>query len=117
MAKHSEEPLTIARVAAAAGTSESYLKAHFKREVGMPPMEYLMWLRIEQSKQLLRETETPITYIALQCGFTTSQHFATVFKRLTSTTPRDYRQKGHHHPKEPEKPVAGTGPLFHPVSV
>lgn len=115
LGKHCEEPLSLSDLASISGTSDSYLKTHFKREVGMTPMEYLMWLRIEQSKRLLRETGNPITDIALQCGFATSQHFATVFKRLTSTTPRDYRRNGHRHPQGADNPVAGTGPRFHPV--
>jgi AraC-like DNA-binding protein len=117
LGNHREVHITLSELVSISGTSDSYLKTHFKREVGMTPMEYLMWLRIEQSKRLLRETGNPITDIALQCGFVTSQHFATVFKRLTSTTPRDYRRSGHRQSQGTESPVAGTGPRFHPVSV
>jgi len=117
LGRHWEEHITLPDLVSVSGASDSYLKTHFKREVGMTPMEYLMWLRIEQSKRLLKETEKPITDIALHCGFVTSQHFATVFKRLTSTTPRNYRVNEHHQPQGIEYPVAGTGPRFHPVSV
>jgi AraC-like DNA-binding protein len=115
LSSHYEGSITRSDLVSISGTSDSYLKTHFNREVGMTPMEYLMWLRIEQSKRLLRKTGKPITDIALQCGFVTSQHFATVFKRLTSTTPRDYRVNGHRQPQGTEYPVAGTGTRFHPV--
>ena len=116
LATHTQEGVTLAQVAAAAGTSESYLKAHFKREVGMTPMEYLMWLRIEKAKRALREAATPVTALALDLGFATSQHFATVFKRLTGHTPRDFRRLCRSRPPTDGSPVAGTGPSFHPVA-
>ena len=103
-------------MAAAANTSESYLKVHFKREVGMTPMEYLMWLRIEKAKRALREAYAPITELALQSGFATSQHFATVFKRLTGHTPRDYRHLSSGATGADNPPIVGTGPAFHPVA-
>jgi len=112
---HYEGHISLSDLVLISGTSGSYLKTHFKREVGMTPMEYLMWCRIEQAKQHLRETPKPITTIALECGFVTSQHFATVFKRLTSTTPRDFRVNGHGLLYGAENPVAGIGPRFHPV--
>ncbi|MEI7946822.1 MAG: AraC family transcriptional regulator [bacterium] len=115
LTKHTEENMTLAQLATAAGTSESYLKAHFKREVGMSPMEYLMWLRIEKAKRALMESEAPITDLAFQLGFKTSQHFATAFKRFTATTPRDYRRLTLRPPKALDHPSAGTGPFFHPV--
>jgi len=114
--EQSEEPLTLAQVASAAGTSESYLKTHFKREVGMTTMEYLMWLRIEKAKRALRESAIPVTELALQSGFATSQHFATVFKRLTGATPRDYRLMTGSMVTGDKQPSVGTGPLFHPIA-
>ena len=116
MVQHREESLTLARLATAAGTSESYLKVHFPREVGMTPMEHLAWLRIEKAKRLLRETSIPVTALTFQLGFVTSQHFATVFKRLTGVTPRDYRRIAGIVPKSDEQPISGRGPDFHPIA-
>ena len=115
LAQHYAESVTLARLAEASGVSESYLKAHFKREAGMTPMEHLMWHRIESAKRALRDTPTPITELAFQLGFATSQHFATVFKRLTGLTPRHYRHRTADSAKADERPVAGTGVAFHPV--
>ena len=115
LAQQVADHVTLARLAAAAGASESYLKAHFAREVGMTPMEYHMWLRIEQAKRLLRETRTPITELCFDLGFATSQHFATAFKRFAGHTPRDFRQLSPQ-PQPEEPPQAGAGPKFHPVS-
>lgn len=112
---HWQDHITLSKLVSVSGTSGSFLKTHFKREVGMTPMEYLRFLRVEHSKQLLRESKIPITNMAFQCGFATSQHFATVFKRLTGLTPHDYRHQSVASPKKSEKPVVGIGSAFHPV--
>lgn len=116
LGKHYQNPVSLSQLAVQSGTSVSYLKSHFKREAGMTPMEYLMWMRIEHSKRLLRETKIPITNLAFQCGFATSQHFATVFRRLTGLTPRDYRHRSEASLKNDEHPVVGVGSSFHPVN-
>ena len=109
--------VSVASLARVAGISESHFKAKFRREVGMTPMEYLLWYRTEQAKRLLRNTDRPVTSIAIDLGFATSQHFATVFKRLTDCTPRAFRATCLTQPKTLQPPAAGIGPRFHPVAV
>ena len=104
----------IAQLARVAGMSESYFKVVFKRETSMPPVEYVIWRRLERAKGVLRTTFTSITRLAMDFGFTSSQHFATVFKRLTGETPSAYRKRVHLH-LEPSAPVVGAGPDFHPA--
>jgi AraC-like DNA-binding protein len=43
------------------------------------------------ARKLLTETRQPITDIAHQLGFCSSQHFASLFKRHTGTTPNACR--------------------------
>jgi AraC family L-rhamnose operon regulatory protein RhaS len=58
----------------------------------MSPMQYLSHLRIEVAGKLLREhPQRNITEIALDCGFSSSQCFAKVFRRQMGCMPRDYR--------------------------
>ena len=83
---------TVAQLAKIAGMSESYFKIMFKRETGIPPVEYAMWRRIETAKHLLSTSSVPVTRLAMDLGFATSQHFATAFKRLIGITPRAFRQ-------------------------
>jgi len=63
----------------------------FKLLTGESPMEHLIRLRLKRARQLLRDTDTPITVIAHQCGFSSSQHFARHFKEEHSTTASQYR--------------------------
>lgn len=104
---------TLAQLARVAAMSESHFKLTFKKETGMPPIEYGMWRRIEKAKHLLRSTTQPITRISVELGFSTSQHFATVFKRLTSLTPKAFRNHSHQHIQD-ASPAIGAGPGFHP---
>ena len=48
-------------------------------------------LRVEESKQLLANTESPVIDIALSVGFSDQSYFSKVFKRYTGLTPREYR--------------------------
>jgi AraC-like DNA-binding protein/mannose-6-phosphate isomerase-like protein (cupin superfamily) len=86
----------MAAAAAAAGLGLSQFHARFRRETGYTPGEYRARLRIERAKQLLRidgaAGGATITQIAHALGFSTSQYFATKFRRFTGLSPRAYRR-------------------------
>ncbi|QPK43583.1 helix-turn-helix transcriptional regulator [Streptomyces gardneri] len=46
---------------------------------------------MERARLLLAETDLAITVIAMDLGYSSSQHFATAFRRETDTTPSRYR--------------------------
>lgn len=75
------------------GLSMSRFKARFKEEVGTPPAEYLNRRRVDRATFLLLETGLSITEIAMRLGFSTSQYFATVYKRFTGSMPSDIRNQ------------------------
>lgn len=85
------EELTVERLAELLRISPSNFNRIFKKEVGLTPIEYLIEVRIEKSKTLLRRKDIPIIEVAERCGFGSSSHFSTSFKRLTKTTPSEYR--------------------------
>ncbi len=85
--QHLDEPLPISQLASLAGLSEARFKARFKAETGIPPGEYVLRARIQEAERRLAEDEGSITRIAFDLGFSTSQYFATVFKRFTGQTP------------------------------
>jgi AraC-like DNA-binding protein len=72
--------------------SLSRFKSRFKEEMGMSPWLFIVETRIEAAKKKLFSGNEPITRIAAQLGFASSQHFATVFKRITGVTPKAYRK-------------------------
>ncbi len=86
------EPVAIGRLAAQAGLSVSRFKTRFKRETGIPPAEYIQRCKIAAAMTLLGNRNLSITDIAFRLGFSSSQYFATVFKRYTGQSPRVMRR-------------------------
>jgi transcriptional regulator GlxA family with amidase domain len=85
---------TLASMAAAVGLARSQFAKRFIEETGDTPVQFVSRMRIRRARQLLRETDWPVTRIAMECGFETSQYFAAVFKKITGgMTARDYRRK------------------------
>jgi AraC family L-rhamnose operon regulatory protein RhaS len=57
-------------------------------------MHYLTHCRLEFGAQMLREQPAAaVTDVALTCGFSSSQYFATVFSRRFGCSPREFRMK------------------------
>jgi AraC-like DNA-binding protein len=88
------EPVRLAAWARATGLSLPRFKAWFRIEMGMAPGAWLTRRRVERAQTMLCQETQPITTIAHELGFGSSQHFATVFKRHTGLTPGAWRQ-GH----------------------
>lgn len=86
-----DETFCLNQIARHAGLSLSRFKVRFKTEVGMPPGEWIIRRKVERATELLTGTRQPVTQIALELGFSTSQYFATVIRRYTGRTPRQHR--------------------------
>lgn len=107
-----DTPSSLQELARTAGMSESHFKAAFSRATGMPPVQYALCRRIARARTLLQTSSEPITKIAVSNGFATSQHFATVFKRMTGLTPNSFRKRGLEN-VSPESIHRGYGPNYH----
>lgn len=83
------EALGIPELARRAGLSEARFKARFKQETGIPPGEFVLRTRIDEARRRLIAGRDPITRIAFDLGFSSSQYFATVFRRFTGKSPSD----------------------------
>ena len=90
--EHIAEDISLADVSAHVGLSCYHFARAFKSSTGLPPHRYLVRRRIERARELLTEGTSSITEIALDCGFGSSQHLATVFRRIVGTTPTAYRR-------------------------
>ncbi len=88
-----EEALGLESLAASAGLSLPWFKARFKREVGVSPRHYVLVRKVEKAKERLVRSGASITSVAMDLGFSTSQYFATVFKRYTGMTPGRFRSR------------------------
>lgn len=90
---HLEEELPLGDLAELADLSLSRFKTRFKREVGMPPGSWIARRRVDAAKERLRTTSYSITRIAFDLGFSSSQYFATVFRRYTGASPSAWRRE------------------------
>ena len=63
-----------------------------REELGVSPKHYQEQRRIDEARRLLSSTTMDITGIAYELGFSSSQHFATRFRRLAGCSPTAYRK-------------------------
>ncbi|MEI8195119.1 MAG: AraC family transcriptional regulator [Phycisphaerae bacterium] len=92
MVDHVEESYRLEQLAQVAGRGLSQFHSRFQTETGYTPGELRTRFRVERAKLLLREQRLPVTQIAQRLGFSTSQYFATTFRKYTGLTPREYRR-------------------------
>ena len=72
--------------------SPSYFTRAFKNEMEVSPINYLLNLRVEKAKELLKNTDLKILDIALTIGFSSQQRFNEIFKKYENITPLQYRK-------------------------
>ena len=88
--KKCSERLTVADLAQQAQLSLPRFKQRFKQEVGVAPSEFILRRKVERGRSLLVKGDRNVTSVALDLGFSSSQYFATVFKRYTGESPGKY---------------------------
>ena len=91
--KNYTEPLTLEEMADYLGLNKCYFCQLFKRETGKTYSQFLNELRIEKSKELLENTNLSILDIALTVGYNNQNHYSMAFKKLTGTTPKNYKNR------------------------
>ena len=68
------------------------LERKFKEQFKCTPWEMLCQLRVKKAKQLLAETNHPISMISELAGFNDAERMAVVFKRISGNTPSYFRK-------------------------
>ena len=111
MQAHPEGAYTVDHLARQAGMAPTYFITRFRELAGLPPRQFLLDCRMKRARALLKETDNPVTDIAMQLGFCSSQHFASLFKRHTGITPLACR-KGGTGPRRTSDRDDGQSPVF-----
>ena len=70
----------------------THVAREFKRYYHKTVGDFIRHIRLERGAQLLAATDTPISQISLDCGFSDQSHFCRWFKRTYSVTPLQYRK-------------------------
>lgn len=87
------QDVSLAELAEAANLSPFYFARAFKETTGMPPRHYQQCARIDKAQELLTTTNLPVTDIALQVGYGSSQTLARVFRKSVGATPVQFRRR------------------------
>jgi AraC-like DNA-binding protein len=82
-----DQNISLETLAEMAGLSTHHFARAFKQTVGMPPHGYVLQRRIEHAQQMLRNTDLPMSEIALSAGFSDQSHLARHFRRITGMSP------------------------------
>lgn len=76
-------------VSSAVGLSQRHFFRLFKREMGMTPHRYLVQLRINKARRMLREGHQ-LLHVVHELGFTDQSHFSKTFMKFTGASPGKY---------------------------
>jgi AraC family transcriptional regulator len=87
-----EQDLTLTEIAQVAGLSHFHFARAFRKTIGITPQQYITNRRIEKAKELLAKSDLPIVEVGFQTGFKNQSHFTTLFRKITSLTPKLWRE-------------------------
>ncbi len=63
----------------------------FKKNTGMSPMQFIIYMKINKAKELLRRDDYKVSRVAMDVGFQDISNFIKQFKKVTGFTPTDYK--------------------------
>ncbi len=90
---HYIEPWTLESMASHCNLKPTRFVFYFKQIANQSPMQYLTSVRLDASTRLLLDEPCRnIKAICYECGFSSSEYFATVFRKKFGCAPSDYRQ-------------------------
>ena len=87
-----QQALTVGQIAHEVCLSPSRLSHIIQNELGSTWVDYLSKVRVDRAKVLLKDTELPISQIALDVGYPDQSYFTKVFKRVERCTPKVFRR-------------------------
>jgi len=88
---YADQGMSLNAAAAHVFVSPTYLSILFKKKLGVTFIDYLINLRLEKAKELLRDTAKRTYEVAAETGYGDPQYFSVCFKKFTGLTPTEYR--------------------------
>lgn len=87
-----DKNITLEEVCEQVGFSTTYFSVMFKKETGEGFVKYLTRIRMEEAKNLLRETGLSVAEICERVGYNDRKHFTHTFHKFTGVNPAEYRK-------------------------
>lgn len=88
---YSDDTLSLQKLADHLYISACYLSMIFKKEAGETFLKYLVKVRLDAAKELLRNTDLRTAEIAERVGYPDINYFSFFFKKNVGMSPREYR--------------------------
>ena len=90
--KNPEKPWKISEIADSLYLSKSYLQKIYKTFFNKSIIEEMIEFRINNSKELLINTEMTVTDISRKCGYSSYNYFVRQFRSIEGASPSEYRE-------------------------
>lgn len=93
MERNYPREITIEDLADVCKLNRSYFSKIFKENMGCPPQEFLIRLRLSKAADMMKGTNNSIGDISYMCGYPNQLHFSRAFKKRYGVSPREWRAR------------------------
>lgn len=93
MEQNYQRNLTVEEIAGVCRLNRSYFSKLFRDNLGCPPQEFLIRLRLAKAVELMKTTSSSIGDISALCGYPNQLHFSRAFKKRYGISPREWRSR------------------------
>lgn len=90
--EHFREEINLEKIASLVGLTGAYISTIFKKETGMTLTNFLIQIRIERAKEMIRTTNMTINEIAYAVGYVDARYFSKLFIKIVGIKPVEYRR-------------------------
>jgi AraC-like DNA-binding protein len=91
--EHSDEELSLIKVAKSVNISANHLSEKFKHVTGINFVDYVARTRFDKARELLADGDLRVSEIAFEVGFQSLSQFNRVFKKLSGKSPTEFRAR------------------------
>lgn len=91
MREHLQHKLCIYEIAGALKLTPVSFVRRFKSETGLTPADYFMRMKLTEARRRMSAANMSISQVAFDLGFSSSQHFSSVFKKYIGVSPGAFR--------------------------
>jgi len=93
MMRFHDRHISLSELASRVHLNEAYFSRAFQQQFGVPPIQFLLEVRLRHAKRLLGESDLTVSEIAYKCGFGSVHYFSRFFKKREQLSPTQYREK------------------------